>query len=290
VKLSVVIPSYNAADTVGELMEALVRERWSEPWEVILADANSTDGTREIVEDYRAGLPSLQFAERRPGGGGAHGMNAGAAAASGESIAFVDADDVVGEGWVAAIGEALREHDFVASQHELERLNEPWLLLARRPHPVIQRVFPGAWPSPYPHTSGSGLAVKRRLHETVGGFDEAFTSLYDIDYCFRLQRDAGAELVPAPNALVHYRYRRAFGAIVRQARNYAEAEALLQKRYGVPGVTRRQRLKWPVTRSRALVGVVPRLARRHGRAELAWLIGWQAGRVRGSIKHRVLAL
>ena len=54
-----------------------------------------------------------------------YSRNVGVAETDATSIAFIDDDDVIGDGWVAAIGSALREHQLVGSRFEYHALNEP---------------------------------------------------------------------------------------------------------------------------------------------------------------------
>jgi len=51
-KLSVIIPCYNEADTIATQLEVLAKQYWSEPWEVIVSDNGSTDDSLAIVEKY----------------------------------------------------------------------------------------------------------------------------------------------------------------------------------------------------------------------------------------------
>jgi glycosyltransferase involved in cell wall biosynthesis len=100
-KLSVIIPCYNAAETIGETLDAFVQQLWEEPWEIIVANNRSTDNSMPIVERYYDRLPNLRVIEAVERQGQPYALNTGAKAALGRSIAFCDADDVVGEGWVA---------------------------------------------------------------------------------------------------------------------------------------------------------------------------------------------
>lgn len=110
--VSFIIPAYNAADTIVRCLEsiyALSLKR--EEFEVIVIDDCSTDETIRVVEDYAKSLNSLtpsfvnslqllrQPENRRQGAARNRGMKA----AKGEYICFVDADDAVMEGIVAAI-------------------------------------------------------------------------------------------------------------------------------------------------------------------------------------------
>ena len=117
-----VIPCYNGADTLGVQLEALANQHWPEPWEVIVLDNRSTDGSRQIAERYKERLPKLRVVDASARQGQPFALNVGVEAATGEAVAFCDADDEVSSGWVAAMGEALSRHDFVACSVDIEKL------------------------------------------------------------------------------------------------------------------------------------------------------------------------
>ena len=129
--------------------------------------------------------------------------------------------------WVAAIGEALLKHDFVASRWETKNLNPPWVQWNSIQENGLQK----AWYLPYlPHAAGSGLGVKRALYEAVGVFDESITKLMDTDYCFTVQLK-GAELRFVTNALYHYRYPDTYALNFHQAPLWAYYKIFLYNRY-----------------------------------------------------------
>ena len=120
VELSVVIPVRDAAAVVPDQLGALRAQRWEGHWEVVVAlDAGSADATADVVGRYADGWPRLRIVDAPPGGGPGSARNVGAAAAAGSALAFCDADDVVAPGWVAAMGDALRHHEFVTGPLEL---------------------------------------------------------------------------------------------------------------------------------------------------------------------------
>jgi GT2 family glycosyltransferase len=285
IKLSVVITALDAADTIGAQLDALAAQRWSKPWEVVVADNGSSDGTVAVVESYANRLPALRLVDASERRGIAHGFNVGAAAARGEYLAFCGADDEVGSGWLEALGSALEQHELVGCPGDPRKLNDPWVLESRDTIPRLERV----WFPPYlEHASTLGLGIRRELFERIGGFDESLTALEDADLCFRAQL-AGAKLVLAEDAVVHYRFRTGVGEIFRQAGSYAEGFAQLQRKYQPPGTRFHDAWKWPLRKWRPIVRALPGVHNRGGRARLAWLLGWQLGRFRGSIKYRVLA-
>jgi glycosyltransferase involved in cell wall biosynthesis len=286
--LSVVIPCRNAAATLGVQLDALAHQEWDRPWEVVLVDNGSTDRSVELAEQYRDRLPSLNVVDASRRTGQAFALNEGVRAATSEAIAFCDADDEVGEGWVAAVGNALAQHDFVSCRQDPEKLNEPWVAATREA--AFAEGLPRLWFPPYVTHAGSGaMGVRRAVCDAVGGFDESMPCLFDTDFSVRAQL-AGFELVFVPEAVVHYRYRATLRGIFDQARRYAEQMARVQRRYKRPGERVAGQRTWLVEGWRPLLGTVPQLGRRAGRAQLAWHVGWQAGRYAGSLRYRVLAV
>ena len=112
-KLSVIIPCFNVADTLAAQLEALANQQWSKPWKIIISDNGSTDDSVTIVEHYKEKLPNLRVVDVSDKSGRAHACNVGALAAAGEALAFCDADDEVAAGWVAAMGEALSKKEWL---------------------------------------------------------------------------------------------------------------------------------------------------------------------------------
>ncbi|MDQ3777805.1 MAG: glycosyltransferase family 2 protein [Actinomycetota bacterium] len=285
--LSVVIPCLNAAETIGVQLEALSAQEWSRPWEVVVADNGSSDGSTAVVERFRGRLPHLRIVDAARKRGAAYASNLGVRHARGASIAFCDADDEVGAGWLAAVGEALTRHELVACRGEAERLNEPWLQESRVVEP--DRLSTSWFPPYVPIAGAGGIGVRRELHLRHGGFDEGLLGLYDVEYCIRLAL-AGHELVFLPDAVVHMRYRTRWAEIFGQARHYAHYGAALQRRFKPAEARFPGRLKWVVSGGRPLLQTLPKIRHRSARAKLAWLLGWQVGRYSGSVRFRVLAV
>ena len=285
--LSVVVPVLDAEDAVAGQLEALAAQKWSRPWEVVVVDNGSTDGTVDVVEGFRERLPSLRVVDGSDRRGQAHALNVGVREARAEAVAFCDADDEVAPGWVAGMGEALARHSFVACRSEPARLNDPWVAATREPQP------PGAlstvpFPPFAPYAGSGGLGVRRSVHERLGGFDEEMPVLFDVDYCLRA-REQGIELELVPEALLHYRYRTGWRATFKQARVYAEQMALVQKRHEQADQRPPGRRPWLMRGWKPVLSALASLHRREARAKLAWLLGWQAGRYVGSVRYRVLA-
>ena len=207
------------------------------------------------------------------------------AAAQGELIAFCDADDVVGERWLAAVGGALRTHPFVTGPVDHERLNPPWSwgIYSRSAAHELQS-FAGI----FPFGPTANLGIRRTLFGEVGGFDPSAEAFEDLDLCLRLWR-RDVPLAFVPEAVVHYRYRQSTAGLWRQAVVYGIARAALCRRLDEAGLPVPP--PWSGVRSWVwLVRKLPTLRSRAGRARWVVVAGGALGRLRGSIRHRHLAL
>lgn len=281
-QLSVVVPCYNVEATIGDTLDRLVVQEWDQPWELIVVNNRSTDNTLGVVGRYQASFPRLRVVDALERQGRPYARNVGVRAARGAAVAFTDADDVVSEGWVKAMGEALQRHDFVACRMDDELLNTP---AQRRGRGNNQRdgLQPYKYPPFLPHAGGSSLGIKRWLFEQVGGFDEEMRFLQDTDLCWKVQL-MGYPLAFVPEATLHIRYRGDSRALFRQARNFGEYNWVLYQRYrplGMPAVSPREELRawvkiWRMARS---------LPRRRNTGALIWQLAWRLGRLQGMLRY-----
>ncbi len=289
--LSVVIPCYNTASTISAQLEALAGQRWSNSWEIIVSDNGSTDDTLQVVEHYRERLPSLRIVEAFTRKGSAHALNVGSRAALGESLAFCDADDIVGAEWVAAMGDALSRYSFVAGRFETQKLNPAWVQKSRA-NPQASGLPRYRYPPYLSYAGGGNMGVKRALYDAIGGFDESLLLLHDTDFCWRLQL-AGTELRFVPDAVLHVRYRSTLRGIYHQARGYAEYNVILYKRYlplGMPLLSRKESLTHGADSLQSLLRLFLGVRTKADLARWIWQLGWWIGRLQGSVKERVYAL
>lgn len=124
VSLSVVIPAFNEEAHIDEQLDALAQQQWpGHRFEVLVVDNRSTDRTVEIAEGFADRFDVLRVVPATDRPGLSYARNTGITAAHCDQIAICDADDIVADGWVAAIGDALQEHRLVSGVLEVNRLN-----------------------------------------------------------------------------------------------------------------------------------------------------------------------
>jgi glycosyltransferase involved in cell wall biosynthesis len=229
--ISVILPVRNAADHLEQQLEALSRQTYQGPWELLIADNGSSDGTRAIAEAWRDRIANMAVVDAsRPGRGAA--CNIAVAVARGDVFVFCDGDDIVHPGWIAAYAAAAEGHDLVAGAldhvaHDGSPI--PWKADAMR-HPTVALNFKA-------FAMGANMAVSRNAFEAVGGFAEELQVCEDIDLSWRLQQ-SGFGLYFEPAAVVAKRGRRGLRDEWRQAALWGAGDVDLERRHRQSGLRR----------------------------------------------------
>lgn len=283
VDVSIVIAAHNAAATLGDQLDALSDQTWASAWEIVVVDNGSTDSTDRLVRAAAMRDPRVRLVDASHGRGPAYARNVGARSARGRSLVFCDADDVVGRGWVAALGNALAGAPFVAGPVELRRLNPEWLVDSRG---TTGTTAVARFDDRFPFASSCNCGVERSRFLQMGGFDEGLSVGEDIDLSMRLHF-AGVPLTFVPDAVVHYRFRPTMWATFERAIAYGAARPVIAERWRSRGGDPISR--WAGVRNWFwLVKHVGALRNRSGRARWLWVAGQRFGTVRGAWNVRRL--
>ena len=186
--VSVVLPVFNAARHLPDLLRALAAQRPEPPREIILVDSMSTDGTAAVAAGYEGQVRYL----RQPTAGPAATRNLGLGAAQGEFVAFLDADDLWHPEKLArqmARFQARPDLDLCVTHVRHFWISELSQEAARyRDHPR-SRVMPGYYTST--------LLAARSLFDIVGEFNSALWHSDATDWFLRAaERRAVMELLP----------------------------------------------------------------------------------------------
>lgn len=182
--VSVVIPAYNAAWCVAKAIDSVLAQDYRD-FELIVVDDGSTDDTAKVLAAYGDAIRVI----RKPNGGLSSARNTGIAAARGEFIAFLDADDWWLPGKLRLQMSSMRQNANIGFSSTTARVVDPdgnlvniWAC-AHWDGPFLAHLF-----GSNADVAGSGSAViaRRSLFDQVGGFDETLRSLEDIDMWMRL--------------------------------------------------------------------------------------------------------
>lgn len=275
--ISVVVPARNAGAVLGGQLAALCAQSYRGEWEVIVADNGSSDNTAAVARSWTNRLPRLRVVVASGTRGPGAARNFGATSAAGDLLAFCDADDCVSPEWLTACQKALAKADVVAGAIDITTFADP---------PEDEpRYFNAEMFGFLPAGLGANLAARRDAFFELGGFDEAMRVGEDIDFCWRSQL-AGLRYTEAPDALVIKRVPVTTYEILRKTFLYGRSDAALYSRYRSKGMPRQ--VKRIVTIPAWLIRYPHFLLRVQGRKQWVWHGGTFAGRLVGSIEHRVL--
>ena len=186
--VSVVVPVYNRERFLRETLESVSALDY-EPFEVIVVDDGSTDGSAAIARSF----PEVRYLRQENRGPGA-ARNAGIDVARGEFVAFVDSDDVVLPHKLSAqIGYLVDHPDVTATLGRQEWITPP-------PDAVPDLVW-----GDLDGITPISIVIRRAALIEVGGFDPALRGPEDVDLLVRL-REGGFRFLVVPEVVMHRRY------------------------------------------------------------------------------------
>lgn len=222
--LSIIIPSYNTKDILRDCLESIHRETHDTPYEIIVVDNDSEDGTRDMLrEEFPRIRTILNDVNRRWSGAN----NQGVGISRGEFLLFLNSDTLIEPGALDAFVRYMRDNPGtgIAGCRLLnpDRTLQP----SCRGFPTManiffesfflcklfprSRIFGEYHMSYFSHEEerdvkslmGAALMVRRNVMEKVGEFDESF-DFYgeETDFCYRAAAEGvrvrffpGAEIV-----------------------------------------------------------------------------------------------
>lgn len=210
---SIIIPTYNKRGLLNECIRA-IRQHTHSPYEIIVVDDGSTDGTADycrqaglifISKPYNSGYPIT--------------CNMGMLLASGDVIVLLNNDVIVSKGWLDNLYAALYEEEHIGIvgpitnyasgkqqvYHEYDNMEQFHRIASQVNQPDPDKRL---------HVSrivGLCFVMKREVLEKVGLLDERFSPGHyeDDDYCLRARMN-GYEIVICGDVLVHHYGSRSF--------------------------------------------------------------------------------
>jgi glycosyltransferase involved in cell wall biosynthesis len=230
---TLIVPTRNRAELLARLLPSWVEQETQEPYELIIADNGSTDGTAEFVKEAAKRWPQVRIISEQKAGG-ARARHAGALAARSPLLIFVDDDMRADPKLIAAHLRAHRDSlggvvlgNIVSapSRHPFDRMmayiyDGPKQTLATR-QPTARDFWSG------------NVSLSRELYFRMGGYSDALAELRcgeDMEFGLRLHQ-AGISMRFAPEALTYHHFTERFGARLNRSYRIGVVCAFLKEQY-----------------------------------------------------------
>ncbi len=199
-KISVIIPVYNAAQTIEETIKSVLNQTFTD-FELIIINSNSTDATLSIisqVKDERIKVFSY------PKANVAVNRNRGIKHATADFITFLDADDLWTNDKLAAQYTALKDNPQAGVVYS-------WTNCIDKNGKFLRKTSHVNWSGDIYSKfllddfigNGSNVMIRKTALAEVGGFDESLTNAQDTDMWLKLS--AITDFVCVPKAQILYR-------------------------------------------------------------------------------------
>jgi GT2 family glycosyltransferase len=221
VAASVIVSTHNRAHYLDDALGALAAQNCSEPFEVIIIDNASTDGTSKVLESWcrRDKRFRTAFEGRQ---GLSYGKNAGIQLARAPLLLFTDDDTLTDPQWISAYLDLFARRGSESNiaggvQIPIPHDLRPWPAWFAEPAIVNLAMLDYAeertlvWPE---YVWGANMAVPRRMFQEFGGWDEtigrkgdARGTFEDTEFQDRL-RAAGVDVWFCPDAIIRHRIAR----------------------------------------------------------------------------------
>ena len=245
---SIIIPCWNQVEFTQQCVAAL-RRHTREPWELIIVDNGSTDGTGTYMAGVRhmAAVP-VTVVSNATNLGFPAAINQGLRRARGEYLVLLNNDVVVTDDWLdqlTALAEAKTTANAIGLVGPMSNYAAPPQLVEEVPYRDVEEmhVFAKRWRDEHrkqwftaAKLSGFCLLMKRAVYDKIGGLDERFgIGFFDDDDLAERARRAGFELAVAHDLFVHHFGSRTFlGNRIDAGKLLAENARRLAAKWGLP--------------------------------------------------------
>ncbi|MFC1631394.1 glycosyltransferase family 2 protein [Candidatus Omnitrophota bacterium] len=210
--VSVVIPNYNGARTIGDCLSSVLALDYTN-FEIVLVDDASTDESLAIV---RSSFPDIKIIENSKNLGFVRAVNRGIRVSGGEIVVLLNMDTVVRGDWlkqlvkglisdreIAIVGSKILDADQRTIQHAGGMLNNNAVAV----HLGRGEADSGQYDClrEVDYVCGASIGFRRKLLREIGYLDEGFSPLYyeDTDLAFRAKR-RGYRVVYVPESVLSH--------------------------------------------------------------------------------------
>ncbi len=236
--ISVIIPTHNRSEALDLTLEHLAKQEFAGEWEAVVVNNNSMDDTAEVIAKWQAKFPvDLRTVdEKTPGPAAAR--NAGAKAATGEFLVFIDNDILVDEHFLSLHIKTLRKNPgcwFIGRVKNPGNLRDtPFGRYRDDLHESSFVSLPPDALADYDGATGQNWAMRREEFLVTGGFDESYpiASCEDAELALRARRNGYRTMFNPRSVVIHNDWAIDIQTFCRRQELYSIPSVLLWTKYG----------------------------------------------------------
>lgn len=229
--VSVIIPAYNEEKRISNAIDVLLRQTYpKDKMEIIVVDDCSTDKTCEIVSRY-----SVKLIRHHRNMGPSATRNTGAKEATGEILAFTDADDKADKSWLTNIVKHYKKRNVgcvVGSSHIIYG-DRNWqqkilaeLFICLRGDNVVKNIYNSKGRMGSNKSIGTNITFRRDIFKEMKGYEENLLAGEEQDIIWRVEK-AGYKIAFEPNAVVYVTPKDSFKEYIKRAYLYSRSSAIV---------------------------------------------------------------
>jgi glycosyltransferase involved in cell wall biosynthesis len=225
VKASVIVPVYNDPRIEECILSLLEQDYPKELCEIIVVDNKSNGSIQEIIQRFDV----KYVRENRKGSYFAR--NKGIELASGDVVAFIDADCVADLHWLSQLLDGFKDSNVGGIGGRILKLKPQTWVQRNGEDLAEQQLTPQYLPfheDPYIVTANAAYSLA--LLQELKGFDTQFQSGGDVDLSWRVQAK-GLKIITTPDAIVYHAARLTVRGYFKQFFNYAVGHTLLYRKH-----------------------------------------------------------
>ena len=199
-KVSVITAVFNSKQHIGDCIKSVVSQTYPDI-EHIIIDGGSTDGTVDIIKNYREGI-SRWISE--PDKGLYDALNKGIRLATGDVIGFLHADDIYADasviGKVAAAMSRSNADSCYGDLLYVDKNNPERIIRYWKSRPYEKGMFGRGWMPPHPT-----FFVRKEIYERYGSFNTDFRIASDYELMLRFLEKEKISTWYIPEVLIKMR-------------------------------------------------------------------------------------
>lgn len=292
--VSVIVPAHNSEATIEKCIESLLNQEYpKDKYEIIIVDNKSRDRTAKIVKSF-----PVHYAEEKEIRSAYAARNRGIKQAKGQILAFVDSDCAASRDWlikgvegfenvhVGCVGGGIRGGDKPATYVEKYLCKKNIISQEEKPKDL-----------PFPYAKTANAFYRKDVFNKIGLFEEKWISGGDADLSWRMQLETDYKIKFSSDAVVFHKHRETVFSMFKQCEKWGIGYTLLYKKY---------RERMPKRTCKQTIWILQRLVRvffqmpififykdkmskeiKEKYLDHISFMGWEVGRILGSITNRV---